>query len=83
MPRIAHNRRTLVELFTLAKEIGEDNVLLNDSELGAVLAGDDITAFAPGSIANMRFLGRLHSPVVRVGRAPGPASPMPCVRSSA
>lgn len=70
MPRIDHPRRTLAEIFTLANQIGEGNVLLSDGELGAVLAGDDITAFAPGSIANMRFLGRLHSPVVRVGRTP-------------
>jgi hypothetical protein len=70
MPRIAHHRRTLAELFALAGQIGEANVLLTDAELGAVLAGDDITAFAPGSVANLRYLGRLHSPVVRIGRTP-------------
>lgn len=63
-------KRPLRELFALAREIGEQNVLLNDAEYGAILAGDDKTAFAPQSIANMRSNGRLRSPVVRVGKQP-------------
>jgi hypothetical protein len=70
MPRKIHAARTLRELFALAREIGEHNVLLNDVELGAVLAGSDTDRIHPGTISNMRGAGRLRCPVVRIGRTP-------------
>lgn len=70
MPRVHRPRRTLGEIFTLAEIIGAQNVLLNDAELGAVLAGDDATAAAPGTVANWRYFGRLTTPIVKVGRSP-------------
>jgi len=70
MPRKKHPERTLAQIFAAGREIGHENVLLNDAELGRVLAGSDAGRYAVGTIANMRMVGRLHSPVVRVGRTP-------------
>ncbi|MGB5831343.1 MAG: hypothetical protein WBG92_05060 [Thiohalocapsa sp.] len=70
MPRTKHPARTLSEIFADGRAIGEQNTLLNDAELGRVLAGSDVAAYAIGSIANMRMTGRLSTPVVRVGRTP-------------
>jgi hypothetical protein len=70
MSRKAHPTRTLIELYSLAREIGAENVLLFDAELGAVLAGSDKAPLAVGTLANMRMVGRLNLPVVRIGRTP-------------
>lgn len=70
MPRKKHPRRSLREIFTLGNDIGAENVLLNDYELGAVLAGTDEQPLTPGTIANRRYYGTLGIPVVRTGRTP-------------
>ncbi len=70
MPRKNHPRRTLPELFSLSREIGQENVLLTDHEFGAVIAGDDGRPIAAGTIYNMRYTGRLNTPIVRTGHTP-------------
>ena len=70
MARKIHPSRSLRELYSLARDIGAENVLLCDQELGAFLAGSDKAPLAVGSIANMRMAGRLNLPIVRVGRTP-------------
>jgi len=70
MARKLHPSRSLRELYSLARDIGAENVLLYDQELGAVLAGSDKAPLAVGTIANMRMMGRLNMPVVRIGRTP-------------
>lgn len=70
MARKAHPSRNLRELYSLASDIGPENVLLYDAELGAVLAGSDKAPLAVGTIANMRMAGRLNVPIVRIGRTP-------------
>lgn len=63
-------KRSFAEIFRQGREVGNENVLLNDAEYGVILAGGDKEAYAPGSVANMRSIGRLRSPVVKVGRQP-------------
>ena len=70
MRRKQHTPRTLSELFTLGQEIGNENVLLTDAELGVVLAGSDAAPIAAGTISNYRSYGRLPTPTVRFGRDP-------------
>ncbi|MFP4063701.1 MAG: hypothetical protein ACLFS2_12990 [Halochromatium sp.] len=70
MARKAHPARNLRELYSLARDIGAENVLLYDLELGKVLAGSDKAPIAVGTIGNMRLMGRLNLPIVRVGRTP-------------
>jgi len=70
MPRKKHPRRSLRDIFTLGNDIGTENVLLNDQELGAVLSGSDAQPLTPGTIANRRYYGTLDLPVVRTGRTP-------------
>ncbi len=70
MPRKKHKQiRSLEQIFTQAKEIGAENVLLNDGELGVVLAGDDST-IAPATIANWRSSGQLALRYIKAGREP-------------
>lgn len=45
-------------------------MLLNEAEMGAVLAGDDDTPLSAGTVCNMRYDGRLFISMVRVGRTP-------------
>jgi hypothetical protein len=70
MARKHHPSRSLRELYSLARDIGAENVMLYDAELGAVLAGSDKAPLAVGTIANMRMAGRLNLPIVRVNRTP-------------
>jgi hypothetical protein len=70
MARTIHPRRTLKAIFQLGAAIGNENVLLNDFELGAVLAGSDDHPVRPGTIANQRMRGVLNVPVIRTTRTP-------------
>ena len=70
MARKAHPSRNLRELYSLARDIGAENVLLYDVELGAILAGSDKAPLAVGTISNMSMVGRLNLPIVRIGRTP-------------
>lgn len=70
MARKQHPRRTLAEIFGTSREIGPENTLLNDAEVGLVLGGSEPDALAAGTVANMRSTGRLNVPVVRVGIQP-------------
>ncbi len=63
------NIRSLEQIFSQAKQIGAENVLLNDGELGAVLAGDTAT-LSPATIANWRSSGQLNLRHLKAGREP-------------
>jgi hypothetical protein len=71
MPRRRNpTNRHLAAIFELARQIGTENVLLNDEELGGLLAGSDEEGYAAGSVANARYQGKLNIPRVRCLGAP-------------
>lgn len=56
--------RGVSAIFAESREIGLDNVLINDAELGAILAGGT-TPISPRTISNWRHTGRWMAPTIR------------------
>ena len=64
MPRKQCPTRSFEKIFEQASIVGEDNVILNDAEVGVVLAGGRIP-LAAGTIANRRWRGDFNAPFQR------------------
>lgn len=68
MPSNFQKPRPYADLIKLAGEIGSENVLLNDSELGVVLAGSDENPILGSTICSKRSNGSLNIPSAKFGR---------------
>ena len=64
MPRKQHAPRSFEKIFEQANIVGPDNVILDDAEVGVVLAGGR-APLAPGTIANRRWRGDFNAPYQR------------------
>ena len=64
MPRIKHTTRSFEKIFEQADAVGADNVILNDAEVGIVLAGGGLPV-APATISNRRWRGDFNAPYLR------------------
>ena len=61
MSRKQHPTRSFEKIFEQANIVGADNVILNDAEVGVVLAGGH-APLAAGTIANRRWRGDFNAP---------------------
>jgi hypothetical protein len=61
MSRKQHPTRSFEKIFEQANIVGPDNVILNDAEVGIVLAGGR-APLAAGTIANRRWKGTFNAP---------------------
>lgn len=64
MSRKQHPTRSFEKIFEQANIVGADNVILNDAEVGIVLAGGR-PPVAAGTIANRRWRGDFNAPYQR------------------